>query len=248
VKLTILGCSGTYPGPTSACSSYLVESDGFRLVMDAGNGSLGELQKHCDLRDVDAVLLSHLHGDHCLDLVVQSYARRYHPQGMPPKLPVYGPINTRERLCGAFERWPEDSLADIYDFQTIGPGRVHIGPFLIDLARVAHPVEAYGVRIAADGKVLTYSGDTGPCEKLVRLAKDSDLFLCEAAFLDHEDNPPDLHLTGREAGLHAEAAGVGQLVVTHLVPWGDASRSEAEARAAYSGKLTVAAPGASYEV
>jgi ribonuclease BN (tRNA processing enzyme) len=248
VKLTILGCSGTYPGPTSACSSYLVESDGFRLVVDAGNGSLGELQRHCDLRDIDAVLLSHLHADHCLDLVANTYARRYHPAGMPPKLPVYGPINTQERLCGAFDRWPEDSLADIYDFQTIGPGCVHVGPFRIDLARVAHPIEAYGVRITAGGRSLTYSGDTGACERLVRLARDSDLFLCEASFLDHEENPPDLHLTGREAGEHATRAGVGQLVLTHLVPWGDAARSEEEAAGAFEGKLSLAATGAVYEL
>lgn len=248
MKLTILGCSGTYPGPASACSSYLVESDGFRLVLDAGNGSMGELQKHCDLRDIDAVLLSHLHGDHCLDLVANSYARRYHPEGMPPKLPVYGPINTQERLCGAFERRPDDGLADIYDFRTIGAGCLHVGPFRIDLTRVAHPVEAYGVRVAADDKVLTYSGDTGACERLVRLARDSDLFLCEASFLDDEDNPPDLHLTGREAGQHAERAETGQLVLTHLVPWGNPVRSQEEAASAYSGELTLAAPGAVYEV
>jgi ribonuclease BN (tRNA processing enzyme) len=248
VKLTILGCSGTYPGPTSACSSYLVESDGFRLVVDAGNGSLGELQRHCDLRDVDAVLLSHLHADHCLDMVSASYARRYHPEGTPPKLPVYGPINTQERLCGAFERWPADSLADIYDFRTIGPGRVNVGPFRVDLTRVAHPVEAYGARIAADGRVLTYSGDTGPCERLTRLARDSDLFLCEASFLDHEENPPDLHLTGRQAGEHAARAEVGHLVLTHLVPWGDPVRSEAEATDVYGGRLSVASPGATFEI
>lgn len=248
MRLTILGCSGTYPGPASACSSYLVESDGFRLVLDAGNGSMGELQRHCDIRDVDAVLLSHLHGDHCLDLVATSYARRYHPEGMPPKLPVYGPINTQERLCGAFERWPDDSLADIYDFRTIGPGRVNVGPFRVDLARMAHPVEAYGARITAAGRTLTYSGDTGPCERLVRLARGSDLFLCEASFLENEDNPPDLHLTGRQAGDHAARAEVERLVLTHLVPWGDVERTFSEARGAYGGDLTIARTGAVYEV
>ncbi|KPM56798.1 MBL fold metallo-hydrolase [Frankia sp. CcI49] len=248
MKLTILGCSGTYPGPTSACSSYLIEQDGFRLVLDAGNGSVGELQNHCDIRDVDAVLLSHLHGDHCLDLVATSYARRYHPEGMPPKLPVYGPINTQERLCGAFERWPDDSLADIYDFRTIGPGRLHIGPFGIDLARVAHPIEAYGVRINAGGRTLTYSGDTGACDRLVRLAQGSDLFLCEASFLDGEDNPPDLHLTGKDAGEHATRADVGRLVLTHLVPWGNVERTHGEAQDAFDGDLSLASTGAVYEL
>ncbi|SBW20978.1 MBL fold metallo-hydrolase [Protofrankia symbiont of Coriaria ruscifolia] len=248
MKLTILGCSGTYPGPRSACSSYLVESDGFRLVLDAGNGSMGELQRHCDLRDIDALLVSHLHGDHCLDLVVSSYARRYHPEGMPPKLPVYGPINTQERLCAAFERWPEDSLADIYDFRTISPGRLDVGPFRIDLERVAHPVEAFGMRVTAQGRSLTYSGDTSACDELVQLARDTDLFLCESAFLDVPDNPPGVHLSGREAGEHATKAGAGRLVLTHLVPWGDAERSREEAAGAFDGPLTLAETGAVYEI
>lgn len=248
MKLTILGCSGTYPGPTSACSSYLVEHDGFRLVLDAGNGAFGELQKHCDIRDLDAVLLTHLHGDHCLDLVPNSYARRYHPEGTPPKLPVYGPVNTQDRICGAFEKWPEDSLADIYDFHTIGPGRIDVGPFRLDLARVAHPIEAYAVRVSAGGRSLTYSGDTGPCDRLVRLATGTNLFLCEAAFLDYAENPPDLHMTGRQAGEHASRAGVGELVLTHLVPWGDPTRSQQEASEAYEGPLSLAATGKVYQV
>jgi ribonuclease BN (tRNA processing enzyme) len=248
MKLTILGCSGTYPGPRSACSSYLVESSGFRLVLDAGNGSLGELQKHCDLREVDAVLVSHLHADHCLDLVANSYARRYHPEGTPPKLPLYGPINTRERLCGAFEFWPEDSLADIYDFRTISPGCLNVGPFRVDLARVAHPIEAFGVRLTADGRSLTYSGDTSPCDELVDLARHSDLFLCESSFLEGGDNPPGVHMTGREAGAHAARADAGRLVLTHLVPWGDPQRSLEEAAGTFAGSLHLAETGAVYDL
>lgn len=248
MKLTVLGCSGTYPGPTSACSSYLLEADGFRLVLDAGNGSLGELQNHCDVLDIDAVLLSHLHADHCLDLVANSYARRYHPDGIPPKLPVYGPVSTQDRLCGAFERRPDDGLSDIYDFRTIGPGCVQLGPFRVELARVNHPVEAYAVRLSAGGGSVTYSGDTGACDQLVRLARGTDLFLCEAAFLDEPDNPPGIHLSGREAGEHATRADAGRLVLTHLVPWGDAKRSEEEAADAYPGDLVLAHSGAVYTV
>ncbi len=246
MKLTVLGCSGTYPSPTSACSSYLFEEEGFRLVVDAGNGSLGELQKHCDLLDVDAVLLSHLHADHCLDLVANTYARLYHPSGPQPRLPLYGPVDTRERLCGAFERWPQDSLDGVYDFRTIEPGSLQIGPFRVDLARVNHPVEAYALRFAAGGQAVTYSGDTGVSDELVRLAAGSELFLCEAAFLDESDNPPGVHLSGRQAGEHAAAAGVGCLVLTHLVPWGDADRSRDEAAGAFDGDLVVTTAGAVY--
>ena len=103
MRLTVLGCSGTYPGPDSPCSGYLVEHDGFRLVLDLGPGALGPLQRAIGLLDVDAVYVSHLHADHCTDLVGMSYARRYHPDGMPAPLPLYGPTGLRDRLCGVFE-------------------------------------------------------------------------------------------------------------------------------------------------
>ncbi len=103
MKLTVLGCAGTFPGPGTACSSYVLEHDGFRLVIDVGNGALGPLQEHIGLLGINAVLLSHLHGDHCLDLVAYSYALRYHPEGPLPRLPIYGPVSSRHRLCGAFD-------------------------------------------------------------------------------------------------------------------------------------------------
>jgi ribonuclease BN (tRNA processing enzyme) len=116
------------------------------------------------------------------------------------------------------------------------------------VALVNHPVEAYAVRFVADGRSVTYSGDTGVSDALVRLAAGSDLFLCEAAFLDDPDNPPGVHLSGRQAGEHAQAAGVGQLVLTHLVPWGDAARSREEAAGAFGGQLVVTHAGAVYDL
>src|SRR4051812_43442131 len=181
VQLTILGCSGTFPGPLGPCSSYLLEFDGFRLLLDVGNGALGPLQARVGLLGVDAVLLSHLHGDHCLDLIAYSYARRYHPEGPLPKLPVYGPRHTQQRLCGAFEDWPEDGLCDVYDFRDLAPGRRAIGPFSIVMDRVSHPIEAYAFRVEAEGRSLTYSGDSGSSDNLDQLASGSDLFLCEAS-------------------------------------------------------------------
>jgi ribonuclease BN (tRNA processing enzyme) len=96
--------------------------------------------------------------------------------------------------------------------------------------------------------VLVYSGDTGPCEQLVTAARGADLLLCEASFLDGEDNPPDLHLTGREAGEHATAAGVRRLILTHVPAWHDAATVHAQAHAVFDGELGMAEPGASYQV
>lgn len=249
MKLTILGCAGTFPGPESACSSYLLEHDGFRLLVDVGNGSTGALQRTAGLLDIDAVMISHLHGDHYLDLVTYTYARRYHPDGNPGCLPVYGPSDLRERLEAAFHRPVGDLLDSVYEFHsTTGTGHLAVGPFEIELAPVNHPVETYGMRIGAGGRTLTYSADTAGCDELVKLARDADVFLCEASYLDGEDNPPDVHLTGREAATHATRAGAGRLLLTHLVPWGDPARSLAEAQREFAGDVTIASTGAVFDV
>jgi ribonuclease BN (tRNA processing enzyme) len=217
-------------------------------MVDAGNNAIGTLQSCCDLLDVDAVLLSHLHADHCIDLVAYAYARRYHPLGMPPALPVYGPVGTRERLVGCFEHPPVDGLRETYDFRTMAPGSFEIGPFTVDLARVAHPIEAYGVRLTADGRSLTYSGDTGPCEDLITLARGTDAFLCEASWHDDVANPPGVHLSGREAAEHGDRAGVGRLLLTHLVPWSDPHRTMNEATGSYAGEISLVRTGERYEI
>jgi ribonuclease BN (tRNA processing enzyme) len=114
---------------------------------------------------------------------------------------------------------------------------------------VNHPIETYGVRIEHNGRVVAYSSDTAPCEALVRLAQDADLFLCEASYLDGAENPPGLHMTGGEAGEAATKANARRLLLTHLVPaWaGEASTVDA-ATAAYGGPVDVVRPGASYDL
>jgi ribonuclease BN (tRNA processing enzyme) len=249
MKLTILGSAGSFAGPHSACSAYLVEQDGFRLLVDFGNGSTGVMHEVCGLLGPDAVVLSHLHGDHYLDLITYTYVRRYHPDGHPPLLPVYGPSNVRATVAGAYGRDVDQLLSEVYVFEPIDSDRViHVGPFEIDLRRVYHPVETYGMRISAGGRTLAFSSDTDVCDALDDIARDADLFLCEASFLEGEDNHPGIHLTGRQAGDVAKRAGVGRLVLTHLVPWYDEAQVFAEASAAYDGELHVAHPRDVYEV
>jgi ribonuclease BN (tRNA processing enzyme) len=241
MKLTVIGSAGTFPGPASGCSSYLLEQDGFRLLVDVGNGSTGALQEACGLLGPDAVVVSHLHGDHYLDLVTYTYARRYHPDGQAPLLPVWGPTRIREAMLGAYGRAVDSLLGEVYEFHSIDHDQtVGIGPFELDLRRVNHPVETYGMRIRANGRTVTYSADSGLCDALIDLAQGVDLFLCEASYLDGEDNPPDIHLTGREAAQYALRAEAQRLLLTHLVPWGDEERTIAEAKGEYDGDLAVA--------
>jgi ribonuclease BN (tRNA processing enzyme) len=244
----VLGNSGTFPGPTSPCSSYLVEHDGFRLVVDLGAGALGNLQRHCDLLDVDAIYVTHLHSDHCIDLVAYAYALRYHPGGLPPVLPVYGPKGTAARIAASFEEPPTGGLLDVYDFREVPAGTHAIGPFTVTGSVVNHPIECHGLRIEAGGRSLVYSGDTGVSEVLVDLAHGCDLFLCEASWPSSPPPPPDIHLTGREAGEHAAKADVRRLLLTHLMPFHDADAMLAEARETFAGDLGFCEVGATYEV
>ncbi len=248
MQLTVLGCAGTFPGPDSPCSSYLVEHDGFRLVVDLGAGALGQLQRHIGLLDVDAIYISHLHADHCIDLVAYSYARRYHPDGAAPVLPVYGPEGTRERIMSSYEAPPSYGLEDVYDFREVPIGSQVIGPFTVTTTRSNHPVECHAMRIEAGGRSITYSGDTGACPGLIELARGTDLFLCEASWADSTANPPGVHLSGREAGEHAQQAAAQYLLLTHVVAWADAEAIVKEAAAAYDGQVDLAACGTTYQV
>lgn len=253
MKLTVVGCSGSFPSVDSACSSYLVESDGYRLLLDMGNGALGELQRHCGLYDLDAVVLSHLHSDHCIDMCAYFVARYYrHDGGRCAALPVYGPDGTEKRLTTAYADTPSDSsMSEVFDFRPLTPAEpFELGPFSVLANLVRHPVEAYGFRVThrGTGRVLTYSGDTGPCRELAGLAESTDLFLCEASFTHGKEDIPELHLTGREAGEFAAGAAAGRLVLTHVPPWTDPQTNLRDAKAAFDGPVELARPGAVYEV
>ncbi len=163
MKLTVVGCSGSFPSAESACSSYLVEADGFRLLLDMGNGALGELQRHCGLYDLDAIFLSHLHADHCIDMCAYFVARYYrHDGGRCAPAAGLRPRGHRAPADHRLRRHPSaSSMSEVFDFHTVKPSTFEIGPFLVHTERVAHPVEAYGIRIEHGGRTLTYSGDTG---------------------------------------------------------------------------------------
>lgn len=249
MRLTIVGCAGSFPTSDSVCSAYLVEVDGFRLLMDMGNGSLGALQRHISLHDLDAMFISHLHGDHCLDACAYAVARRYAPDGPLGQLPVHGPSGTLRRLSSAYDvEGLEDGLGDVYKEHPLRPGPLEIGPLRLAVTRVKHPVETYAVRVSHGDRSLTYSADTGPSAALVELARSTDVFLCEASFTPDRSNPPNLHLTGSEAGEHAAQAGVGRLLLTHLTAWGDPDRTLEDATAAYDGDTVVVASGQTYDI
>jgi len=248
MRLTVLGCAGSFPGPESACSAYLVEAEGFRLLIDFGSGSLSALQRYAGAGAVDAIMLTHLHCDHMLDACTYIVVRRYAPGGPMPPLPVYAPLGAAERISAAYSA-DNEPVDDVYTFYGLQPGTFPIGPFTVTADRVNHPIETYGVRVEHNGRVLTYSSDTAPCEALLRLAQGADLFLCEASYLDGVDNPPDIHLTGREAGEIATKAGVRKLLLTHLVTaWGSEAETLENAVSSFHGPVEIARPGARFDI
>jgi ribonuclease BN (tRNA processing enzyme) len=257
VRLTVIGCSGSFPGPDSPASCYLVEAEGFRLLVDLGSGALGSVQRQVGLDGVDAVCISHLHSDHCLDLCGYSVARIIRPEGPMVPIPVYGPGQTALRLARALTADPasearepgagDGRFTDAFRFETITPGVTQIGPLRVTAALMNHPVQTFGFRLEHAGRSVAYSADTGETDALVRLARDADVLLCEASFLEPAAGAPalpqGLHLTARQAGQHAERAGAGGLVLTHLVPWNDSARTLDEAAREFSGPASLASSG-----
>ncbi len=255
MKLTVVGCAGSFPNPASAASCYLVEADDdegrtWRVLLDLGSGALGPLQTYVDLRALDAVLLSHLHPDHCLDLCGLYVALRYDPLAdAPGRIAVRGPSGTLARLERAYGAEEGGDLGRVLDVVEWADGEpVRVGPLVVTPRRVAHPVEAYGLRveqrIGARTAVLAYTGDTDTCPALEPLAAGADLLLSEASFVEGRDDATrGVHLTGRRAGALAAAAGVRRLVLTHLPAWTPGDVVLAEARSAYSGPVDLARPG-----
>jgi len=244
VRLTIIGCSGSFPGPDSPASCYLLEAEGFALVLDLGNGSLGTLQRYVGLYDIDAVCLSHLHADHCLDLCSYYVARTFHPDGPRPRIPVYAPEGTASRMARSYGLDDPPGMTEAFEFVTLAPGSRRIGPFQVTTAHMNHPVETFGFRLEHAGRSVAYSADTGESPALVELARGADLLMCEASLLEGPSLPRDLHLTGLQAAQHAARAGAGRLILTHLVPWNDPARTLEEASGSpLAGPISLAVSG-----
>lgn len=246
MRLTVVGCSGSYPGPDSPASCYLLESEHegrtWRILLDLGSGALGALHRHVDPLTVDAVFLSHLHADHCMDLCGYYVMRKYHPAGAQPRIPVWGPAGTAARMARAYDLPSEPGMTEEFDFREYDDA-VRVGPFEVTPQRVVHPVDAFALRVVADGRTLVYSGDSGPCAELVEAAVGADLLLAESSFQHGQTNPEHLHLTGIDCGELAAKAGAGRLVLTHIPPWYDPSVALAEARSAWDGPTDLAASG-----
>ncbi|MFW0796487.1 cyclic nucleotide-degrading phosphodiesterase [Gordonia sp. CPCC 205515] len=253
MRLTVLGCSGSVGGPGAACSGYLLEVDGEQpVLMDCGPGVFGELQRRADPIDVD-VILSHLHADHCLDLPAMLVWRRYAPTPATSRARLYGPRDVDLRLGAASSEVPGevDDISDTFHVTEWQHGvPVELDGLTITPIEVNHPPDTFGLRIAGPhGQVIAYSGDTGMCDEVVDVAAGADIFLCEASWTHApDDRPPNLHLSGYEAGQIATKAGVRALALTHVAPWSDPEAILAEARSTFSGPVDLVRQGQVFDL
>lgn len=253
MRLTVLGCSGSVGGPGAACSGYLLTVPDHRPVLvDCGPGVLGELQRVADPSDVD-VVLSHLHADHCLDLPAMLVWRRYAPTPATELASLYGPAGTALRIGAASSEFAGqiDDIGDTFDtHEWIDDMEITLGGIVIDPIRVDHPPATFGLRFTGpQGQVVAYSGDTGPCDAVVDVAADADIFLCEASWTHApSERPPHLHMSGIEAGEVATKANAKSLAITHVAPWSDAEAILAEARTTFSGPVGLVRQGQVFDL
>ena len=243
MKLTVLGKYGPYPKTGCACSGYLLEAAGKRLLLDCGSGVLARLQGHCPLEDLDAIVLTHLHGDHMSDMLVLRYALQFvdvaarWPKGLPVFLP-----GTPQAVVEELQATPFFGL----DIVAGGDRRVLDG---VDLSffPVRHPVECNALRVQAEGKCFVYSGDLNTTPGFAGFAQGADLLLIDALFA-HEDWHEKLpHLSARLAAEVGREAGVGRLLLTHMFPGADENDRLREAQAVFPG-AEVAQEGQTYHL
>jgi ribonuclease BN (tRNA processing enzyme) len=243
VEIVVLGSSAAWPDAGRAAAGLLLRHEDCSVVLDLGPGTLSNLQRHLPHERLDALLVTHEHLDHCLDLAPLTVARVFHPDPLKP-LPLYAPDGVFDRIAALEDEEGVAEMRELFDVQTIEPGGdFEVGPLHVTTRLLPHMVPNAGMRIEAGGKTVVYTGDTGPSDELVALARDADLLVAESSWLEPRQDLGPIHLTARQAGEHAAGAGAGSLLLTHLWPGLDRDRAHIDASQAFDGPLQVADEG-----
>ncbi len=243
LTVTVLGCSGSYGAPRGgACSGYLVRAGDTTIWMDCGNGTLVNLQRHADVMDVDALVITHLHPDHCADVYGLHVLNRYGLQR--EGLPVFAPAGVETALAGLVEHdWGATfEWCDVEDGDT-----ATIGTAKLAFSRTDHPVPTNAVQVSSDGRRLVYTSDTGPGWTPDAFERGADLVISDSSYL-HEARRSPIHLSARQAGEAARASGARRLVLTHLWPTCDPEKARVEGSEAFGQAAHVAQVHATYTV
>lgn len=248
MELTVLGSAGTWPGPGGATCGHLLSHGGTYVWLDAGTGTFAKLQEFIDIDQLAAIVVTHGHPDHFIDVVPAFYARHYGGMGAP-HLPFYSPDGFVEGMRLMTHENGRNVMAEAYDFRTVrGGDEFDVGPMHFTTYEMTHiGVEAVGFRIEASGAVLAYTGDTGPCDEVIDMARDADILVAEATYQD-ASTLAFFHMSATQAAEHAKAAGAKRLVLTHILPTLDPEVSREEAALAFDGVIDLAEDGITFEV
>jgi len=254
VKLTILGRSPASPNPGEACAGYLVEGGGARVLMDIGPGVVAQLLLRHHPDELDAVIISHMHADHMLDLATLRYVYPWRARPREQRLRVVLPPGSADQVLdlakgvGSARHFEDSFRLSEHDGSSILP----FGSMSLTPVETEHFIPCWGFRAEAEGRLLAYTADTGPCDSLRTLADGADLLLSEATLRSAEEDapPPERrgHLTPSEAAEAARDARVSTLLLTHLPVDGDGSWARDAAASTFDGAIEVAEPGRTYEV
>ena len=248
MKLTILGTATPYPRPDNPCSGYLVQHGDTSIWMDAGTGTLAELQRHIPLDALDGIWISHAHADHSADLLTAYYALRFGDLTLTRPLPLIGPPGLVDRLVGFLGHREAAMIPEVFEVTEMrGWQERVIGELALSWGPMNHGMPAFGLRIQAGARTLAYSGDSAYCEGLVELAEGADLLLCEAGASEH---PPAgaVHCTPEDAARIAREAGAERLVLTHIdLIHTDAPNARARALTGFP-SVECALPGQSFTI
>ncbi|MFD1414158.1 MBL fold metallo-hydrolase [Oceanobacillus jeddahense] len=238
MKLTVIGFWGGYPNRDGATSSYLLEKDNYKLVLDMGSGALSKLQKFISVPEIDAVILSHYHHDHVADIGVLQYAKLidYYVHNNEKKLKIYGHTEDEEGYASLSHQYTEGVAYNPDE-------RLKAGPFEITFLRTEHPVPCFGMRITDGDKTIVYTADSSYTEAWIPFAEDADVMITDCNYFKGQDGTAAGHMNSEEVGSIAKAANVRQLILSHLPQFGVLEQLREEAKQIYTGPIVLAEEG-----
>jgi ribonuclease BN (tRNA processing enzyme) len=236
MKLTVIGFWGGYPKKNAASSGYLLEHDGFQLLIDCGSGVLAKLQNVIQPEELDSVIISHYHPDHIADIGVLQHARLI--QGFlrkeMPVLPIYGHHFDQHEFAKLTYKKITEGIA--YESNEV----LTVGPFQVSFLKTNHPVPCFAMRIEVGRKVLVYTADSSFKEEFIGFSRDADVLLCECNFYGNQNGKSAGHMNSIDAGRLAREAGAKQLILTHLPHYGNLNNLITEASSEFTGIIKLA--------